>query len=452
MPGGPPPRALYTVSALTALLRLHIESAFSDIWVEGEVSNLRIPTSGHAYFTLKDANSQIRAVLFRSAGRALRFALQDGMHLVCRGRISVYEPRGDYQVIVEHAEPKGVGALQLAFEQLKQRLAAEGLFDQARKRPLPFLPSRIGVVTSPTGAAIRDIVQVARKRFPAIEIVLNPVAVQGDSAAGEIARAIAELNEFGGFDVLIVGRGGGSLEDLWPFNEEIVARAIAASRIPVVSAVGHEIDYTIADFVADVRAPTPSAAAELVIRDRQDLLSQAKSLRGRILQAVRADLRDRRARVEAERRGLLDPTALVARAIQRRDDLEMRLRLAQVNRLGGVRAAVEALRQDALLRSPMQRIQRGLTMLPHLRTRLHQRMRVALELWRRSLQEAVGAIHALSPLAILARGYSITRRWPDLTILRAASDAAPGEAVHVRLASGELLCEVRRTGEKLLPD
>jgi exodeoxyribonuclease VII large subunit len=452
MPGGPPPRALYTVSALTALLRLHIESAFSDIWVEGEVSNLRIPTSGHAYFTLKDANSQIRAVLFRSAGRALRFALQDGMHLVCRGRISVYEPRGDYQVIVEHAEPKGMGALQLAFEQLKRRLAAEGLFDQARKRPLPFLPSRIGVVTSPTGAAIRDIVQVARKRFPAIEIVLNPVAVQGDSAAGEIARAIAELNEFGGFDVLIVGRGGGSLEDLWPFNEEIVARAIAASRIPVVSAVGHEIDYTIADFVADVRAPTPSAAAELVIRDRQDLLSQAKSLRGRILQAVRADLRDRRARVEAERRGLLDPTALVARAIQRRDDLEMRLRLAQVNRLGGVRAAVEALRQDALLRSPMQRIQRGLTMLPHLRTRLHQRMRVALELWRRSLQEAVGAIHALSPLAILARGYSITRRWPDLTILRAASDAAPGEAVHVRLASGELLCEVRRTGEKLLPD
>jgi len=452
MPGGPPPRALYTVSALTALLRLHIESAFSDIWVEGEVSNLRIPTSGHAYFTLKDANSQIRAVLFRSAGRALRFALQDGMHLVCRGRISVYEPRGDYQVIVEHAEPKGMGALQLAFEQLKQRLAAEGLFDQARKRPLPFLPSRIGVVTSPTGAAIRDIVQVARKRFPAIEIVLNPVAVQGDSAAGEIARAIAELNEFGGFDVLIVGRGGGSLEDLWPFNEEIVARAIAASRIPVVSAVGHEIDYTIADFVADVRAPTPSAAAELVVRDRQDLLSQAKSLRGRILQAVRADLRDRRARVEAERRGLLDPTALVARAIQRCDDLEMRLRLAQVNRLGGVRAAVEALRQDALLRSPMQRIQRGLTMLPHLRTRLHQRMRVALELWRRSLQEAVGAIHALSPLAILARGYSITRRWPDLTILRAASDAAPGEAVHVRLASGELLCEVRRTGEKLLPD
>jgi exodeoxyribonuclease VII large subunit len=452
MPGGPPPRALYTVSALTALLRLHIESAFPDVWVEGEVSNLRIPTSGHAYFTLKDATSQIRMVLFRSAGRALRFALEDGMHLVCRGRVTVYEPKGDYQVIVEYAEPKGVGALQLAFEQLKERLAAEGLFAEARKRPLPFFPRHIGVVTSPTGAAIRDIVQVARKRFPGIEIVLNPVAVQGESAAGEIARAIEELNERGGLDVLIVGRGGGSLEDLWPFNEEIVARAIAASRIPVVSAVGHEIDYTIADFVADVRAPTPSAAAELVVRDRQALLNQAENIWKRSVQAIRTDLRDRRARVEAERRGLLDPTALVARAMQRRDDLEMRLRLALSARVREVRAAVEALRQDVLLQSPIQRIQKGLTMLPHLRTRLQQRMGVALELWRRSLEEAIGAMHALSPLAILGRGYSITRRWPDLTVLRTASDVASGDAVHVRLASGELLCEVRRTGEKLLPD
>ncbi len=452
MPGGQPPRALYTVSALTALLRLHIESAFPDVWVEGEVSNLRIPTSGHAYFTLKDATSQIRMVLFRSAGRALRFALEDGMHLVCRGRVTVYEPKGDYQVIVEYAEPKGVGALQLAFEQLKERLAAEGLFAEARKRSLPFFPRHIGVVTSPTGAAIRDIVQVARKRFPGIEIVLNPVAVQGESAAGEIARAIEELNERGGLDVLIVGRGGGSLEDLWPFNEEIVARAIAASRIPVVSAVGHEIDYTIADFVADVRAPTPSAAAELVVRDRQALLNQAENIWKRSVQAIRTDLRDRRARVEAERRGLLDPTALVARAMQRRDDLEMRLRLALSARVREVRAAVEALRQDVLLQSPIQRIQKGLTMLPHLRTRLQQRMGVALELWRRSLEEAIGAMHALSPLAILGRGYSITRRWPDLTVIRTASDVASGDAVHVRLASGELLCEVRRTGEKLLPD
>src|SRR5438105_5501911 len=386
MTGGPPPRTLYTVSALTALLRVHIESAFPDIWVEGEVSNLRIPTSGHAYFTLKDASSQIRAVLFRSVGRSLRFAFQDGLQLVCRGRVTVYEPKGDYQVIVEYAEPKGVGALQLAFEQLKARLAAEGLFDPARKRPLPFLPRRIGVVTSPTGAAIRDIVQVAHKRDPGVTIVLNPVAVQGENAAGEIAGAIEELNKMGGFDVLIVGRGGGSLEDLWPFNEEVVVRAIAASRIPVVSAVGHEIDFTIADFVADMRAPTPSAAAELVVRDRPEVLRRVVGRGVRAAEALRIVLRDLCARVEAERRGLLDPTALVARAMQRRDDLEMRMRLAQVNRLKGLRSAVEALRQDLLLRIPLQRIQRGLTLLPHLRMRDQQRMKAALELWRRSLE------------------------------------------------------------------
>ena len=450
MTGGPPPRTLYTVSALTALLRVHIESAFSDVWVEGEVSNLRIPTSGHAYFTLKDASSQIRAVLFRSVGRSQRFALQDGLQLVCRGRLTVYEPRGDYQVIVEYAEPKGVGALQLAFEQLKARLAAEGLFDQARKRPLPFLPRRIGVVTSPTGAAIRDIVQVAHKRDPGITIVLDPVAVQGESAAGEIAHAIEELNEMGGFDVLIVGRGGGSLEDLWPFNEEIVARGVAASRVPVVSAVGHEIDFTIADFVADMRAPTPSAAAELVVRDRADLLERVVGYGDRSVHAVRTVLRDLYARVEAERRGLLDPTALVARAMQRRDELEMRLRLTQVNRLKDLRSAVEALRQDVLLRSPLQLIQRGLTLLPHLRMRLQQRMTVALELWRRSLEEFIGALHALSPLAILGRGYSITRRWPELTVLRAASAVVPGEVVHVRLGAGELLCEVQKAADELI--
>jgi exodeoxyribonuclease VII large subunit len=450
MTGGPPPRTLYTVSALTALLRVHIESAFSDIWMEGEVSNLRIPTSGHAYFTLKDASSQIRAVLFRSVGRSLRFALQDGLQLVCRGRVTIYEPKGDYQVIVEYAEPKGVGALQLAFEQLKARLAAEGLFDQARKRPLPFFSRRIGVVTSLTGAAIRDIVQVAHKRDPGVTIVLNPVAVQGESAAGEIARAIDELNEMGGFDVLIVGRGGGSLEDLWPFNEEIVARAIAASRIPVVSAVGHEIDFTIADFVADMRAPTPSAAAELVVRDRLELRTRVVGHEDRAVHAVRTVLRELWARVEAERRGLLDPTALVARAMQRRDDLEMRLRLAQVNRLKDLRSTAEALRQDVLLRSPLQRIQRGLTLLPHLRMRLQQRMTVALELWRRSLEKVIGAIHALSPLAILGRGYSITRRWPELTVLREASAVASGELVHVRLAAGELLCEVQKTANELI--
>jgi exodeoxyribonuclease VII large subunit len=449
--GGPLPRAILTVSALTALLRTHIESVFSDVWVEGEVSNLRVPSSGHAYFTLKDPASQIRAVLFRSVGQALRFGLKDGMRLVCRGRVTVYEPRGDYQVVVEYAEPKGIGALQLAFEQLKERLAAEGLFDPARKRALPNFPRRIGVVTSPTGAAIRDIIQVLHKRFPAVDILINPVTVQGTGAAAEIAQAITELNELGGSDVLIVGRGGGSLEDLWPFNEEIVARAIAASRIPVVSAVGHEIDFTIADFVADVRAPTPSAAAELVVRDRKEIRNQMQGLRERAAHAVRTGLRDRRRRVDAERRSLVDPAALVERAMQRRDDLEIRLRLALVARVRDVRAAVEALRHDVLLQSPLHRIRQKLALVPHVRMRLEQRIQVTLALWRRSIQDAAEMLHSLSPLAILGRGYSITRRWPDLTLLRAASDVAPGEAVHVRLASGELVCEVRRVGENLQP-
>src|SRR6266496_155007 len=344
----PTPHVILSVSALTAVLRSHVESAFADIWVEGEVSNLRMPSSGHAYFTLKDATSQMRAVMFRSVGRFLRFHLKDGMCVICRGRLTVYEPKGDYQMLVDYAEPKGVGALQVAFEQLKERLAAEGLFEAARKRPLPVFPRRLGIITSPTGAAIRDIIQVAHRRWPNIELLLNPVGVQGIGAAAEIAKAIAELNELGGLDVLVVGRGGGSLEDLWAFNEEIVARAIVASRIPVVSAVGHEVDFTIADFVADVRAPTPTAAAELVVRDRQDLLNQAESFWKRSVQAVRARLRDCRACVEAERRGLLDPTALVVRAMQRRDDLEMRLRLALGARVRAVRAAVEALRQDVM--------------------------------------------------------------------------------------------------------
>src|SRR5207244_8807 len=247
----PTPHVILTVSALTAVLRSHVESAFSDIWVEGEVSNLRTPSSGHAYFTLKDASSQMRAVMFRSVGRFLRFHLKDGMCVICRGRLTVYEPKGDYQMLVDYAEPKGVGALQVAFEQLKERLAAEGLFDATRKRSLPRFPRRLGLITSPTGAAIRDIIQVSHKRWPGIAILVNPVTVQGTGAAADIARAIAEFDDFGDIDVVIVSRGGGSLEDLWAFNDEAVARAIVACRIPVVSAVGHEVDYTIADFVAD---------------------------------------------------------------------------------------------------------------------------------------------------------------------------------------------------------
>jgi exodeoxyribonuclease VII large subunit len=389
--------------------------------------------------------------MFRSVGRFLRFHLKDGMCVICRGRLTVYEPKGDYQMLVDYAEPKGVGALQVAFEQLKDRLAAEGLFEAARKRPLPVFPRRLGIITSPTGAAIRDIIQVAHRRWPNIELLLNPVGVQGIGAAAEIARAIAELNELGGLDVLVVGRGGGSLEDLWAFNEEIVARAIVASRIPVVSAVGHEIDYTIVDFVADLRAPTPSAAVELILRDRSEIIARLSRYGQQAAHAIRGHLRDGRARVETERRALLDPAALVQRAMQRRDELEMRLFRATTSRMREALRAMDSLRQGLLLRSPMRRIEQGLALLPQLRTRLEQRVVGTLTTWRHSLQQGAGALHTLSPLAILARGYSITRRLPEMRLLRKANEVAPGETVHVRLSSGELICEVRQLGEDLQP-
>jgi len=262
---------ILTISELTHDLKEVLENIFQDVWVEGEVSNLRSPGSGHSYFSLKDAQSTLRCVLFRNAAVRLKFALADGMHVVASGRIGVYGRDGQYQLYVDTLQPKGIGALQMAFEQLKARLAQEGLFDEARKKPLPFLPETIGVVTSPTGAVIRDILQVLERRFPRAHVVINPVRVQGEGAAGEIARAVEEFNAWGFPDVIILARGGGGLEDLWSFNEEQVARAIAASGIPVISAVGHETDYTIADFVADKRAPTPSAAAEMVMPAEAEL-------------------------------------------------------------------------------------------------------------------------------------------------------------------------------------
>ncbi|MBF8298615.1 MAG: xseA, partial [candidate division NC10 bacterium] len=284
------PPKIYTVSDLTTEVRALLEDSFSGIWVEGELSNFRHPSSGHMYFTLKDQESQIRVVMFRVANRQLKFQPRDGLAMLVYGALSVYEPRGEYQIVVEYMEPKGLGALQLAFEQLKERLQAEWLFDDSRKRPIPMLPGRIGVITSPTGAAIRDILQVLRRRFAGVDVLIHPVTVQGDQAAPEIVDAIRELNRRGGLDVLIVARGGGSIEDLWAFNEEVVARAIADSKIPVISAVGHEVDYTIADFVADLRAPTPSAAAELVVSKKDELAQRLDDLQARMAGVVRSRL------------------------------------------------------------------------------------------------------------------------------------------------------------------
>src|SRR3990170_2982525 len=355
---GTPRRHILTVSEITALIKTTLEGSFPDIWIEGEICNFRVPSSGHLYFTLKDNSSQIRAVLFRSAGRALRFVPKDGLHGLCRGRITVYEYRGEYQIIIDYMEPKGLGALLMAFEQLKERLAKEGLFDEVRKRPIPVFPGKIGIVTSPTGAAIRDILKVIDRRFANVKIVIAPAAVQGERAAPEIVEAIGELNKIDGIDVIIVTRGGGGIEDLWPFNEEIVARAIYQSRIPVISAVGHEIDYTIADFVADLRAPTPSAAAELVVKNKEDIQQYIGILHQRLLYAKNAFFEKKRARIVSLSKMVFSPEREIGRYFQRLDEIETRIRHGIQRILRDRQHHIEKLTQDVagLLESFVNRV------------------------------------------------------------------------------------------------
>jgi exodeoxyribonuclease VII large subunit len=395
-----PSRRTYTVRELTAELRAVLEDGFSAIWVDGEISNFKHHTSGHMYFTLKDAEAQIRAVMFRGNNRLLKFQPTDGQQVLVFGTVTVYERRGEYQIGVEFMEPKGVGALQLAFEQLKARLGAEGLFDPGRKRPLPRLPRKIGVITSPTGAAIRDMLSIIGRRFPGLAILIAPVQVQGETAAAEIAAAIGRLGRREDLDVLIVARGGGSLEDLWAFNEEVVARAIAASPLPVISAVGHETDVTIADFVADLRAPTPSAAAELVVAQRDELAQRVDDLAARAAGAAAALIAARQERVRMLHRhlALLSPEARVERQAERLQALQQRL-------------------QGWWDRTQVRR--------------------------EESLRLLAGKLDALSPLAILARGYAICFALPERRILKAAAEAAAGSQVAVRLQRGELTCLVR---------
>ncbi len=329
---------ILTISELTHDLKEVLENIFQDVWVEGEISNLRSPGSGHSYFSLKDAQSTLRCVLFRNAGARLKFALSDGMQVIASGRIGIYGRDGQYQLYVDTLQPKGAGALQMAFEQLKARLAQEGLFDEARKKSLPFLPGTIGVVTSPTGAVIRDILQVLERRFPRAHVVINPVRVQGQGAAEEIARAVQEFNAWGQVDVIILARGGGSLEDLWSFNEEVVARAIDASKIPVVSAVGHETDYTIADFVADKRAPTPSAAAEMVMPAEAELREHIDQL------------------VKHLWRSLID---VVPQQSQRIDDLCDEMRRALQNRFEAKRLEADGFCRELEALNPLAILRRG---------------------------------------------------------------------------------------------
>ena len=426
-----------------------MEERFPAVWVEGEISNFKVYSSGHAYFTLKDETAQLRCVLFRTRARRVRFEPRDGLHVMAFGAIEVYAQRGDYSLVVELLEPKGLGALQLAFEQLKERLGAEGLFDQARKRPLPRFPRKIGIVTSPSGAAIKDMLRVIGRRFGEIHIVLAPARVQGEGAAAEIAQGVRELNALGGVDVIIVGRGGGSLEDLWAFNDEMLARTIAASKIPVISAVGHEVDFTIADFVADVRAATPSNAAALVVKEKRAVVETLGDLHGRlrrVMARAMAAHRDRLA-LTRSRRVLTDPARPLRDLERRVDDLSLRLRR-------GARATLERARHRERLAdralaaaNPLARLSRDRNRLERLDARLRDEMRHQFADSRHRLGAAVGRLDSLSPLAVLGRGYSLTRTAAG-EIVRNVRQVKVGDDVRVLLDEGSLDARVSATRER----
>ena len=383
-------------------------------------------------------------MLFRSSAVRLRFALQEGLQVIVRGRLTVYEPRGEYQIVLDTVEPKGIGALQLAFEQLKERLAAEGLFDQDRKKSIPAFPRTVGVVTSLTGAAIRDILAVLRRRWPTLHILIAPVLVQGESAGRQIVEALTALNELGSVDVIIVGRGGGSLEDLWSFNEEIVVRAIAASHAPVVSAVGHAIDVTLADFVADLRAPTPSAAAEAVVPVLAEIVERLRELKVRMGQVMLRHCASERQRLDAGIRGVTDVRFRLQETAQRTDDMVDRLRELVQQLLTTGRERVYDVQRDLSGLNPILAIKQGLATIPQFSKRLEGQMGVILAQHRHRIHAKLAQLNALSPLAILGRGYSILQTVPAGQILHRANDVGVGQELEAQLASGRLSCMVTR--------
>lgn len=442
------PKSVMTVSQLTGILRTSIESQFTDLWLEGEVSNLRMPGSGHVYCTLKDEFSQIRAVLFRSSALRLRFALQEGMCIIVRGRLTVYEPRGEYQIVLDSVEPKGIGALQLAFEQLKARLTAEGLFDEAKKVSLPPFPQRVGIVTSPTGAAIRDMLVVLHRRWPTLHVIVVPVPVQGDGAAQQIADAVGWLNEEDLVDVMIVGRGGGSMEDLWSFNEEVVVRAIAASRVPVVSAVGHETDVTLTDFAADRRAATPSAAAETVVQVLAEVVERLRVLTIRTTQTMGRHCMFEQRRLDAQIGKLSEMRLRIRLEWQRTQDTVDRLRTLTSDRLAAGRDLIRERQRELAVLNPVFLVKRSLAMVTFLMQRIERQIFVLADGRRRRMAALAAQLAQLSPLAILGRGYSILSRVRDGAIVRKAADTQLEEEVIARLSQGQLHCTVKR----VLPD
>jgi exodeoxyribonuclease VII large subunit len=396
---------IYKVSEITREIKNLLEQSFPTLWVEGEISNYTLHSSGHRYFSLKDENAQIRCVLFRWEGKRLAFEPQDGMKVYALGNLTVYEKSGQYQLSVIRLHPLGIGELELGFQQLKERLYNEGLFDEAHKKPIPEYPQAIGVVTSPTGAAIRDIINIIHRRDPGIRIILNPVRVQGEGAGEEIAQAIRDFNEYKKVDLLIVGRGGGSLEDLWAFNEEVVARAIYNSKIPVISAVGHEVDFTIADFVADLRAPTPSAAAELAVKNRLETTKEVRNLFKTLISTQRLIVEDYKSRINSARESY---------GFKRAIDL----------------IAQKAQRADELLRGLLKEIKNY------------------FDSKKKSLSLVSGKLNALSPLAVLERGFSLTRKLPGMEIIRDASSLRLKDEIEVKFFKGRIEAEVKKVEEE----
>jgi exodeoxyribonuclease VII large subunit len=438
-------RRVVTVSELTSAIRGTLESSFGDIWVEGEISNCKIWNTGHMYFTLKDGGAQIRAVMYRSAVRYLKFTPDDGLHVIARGRLAVYEPKGEYQLLCDHVQPHGLGARQLAFEQLKKKLQAEGLFDPARKRPLPALPAKIGIVTSLDGAAVRDIVKVITRRHPCVHLVIRPTRVQGESAAAEIAEALRSIVRVPGVDVVIVGRGGGSAEDLVPFNQEPVARAIAASPVPIVTGVGHEVDFTIADFVADVRAPTPSAAAEIVVAAKDEFSARIDRQARRLRASVAGHIERGRSRVHllTSRRGLASVPARLAMRGRHAAELTHQLLRAGTGAVARRERDFLALRQRLEARDLRRRLAGFRGRLETVSGRLDAAVRRRQDGAHARLTARVARLESLSPLAVLGRGYAVCWNDDRTAIVRSARSMRPGDRVHVTLLEGSLACDVR---------
>ncbi len=442
-------RRIWLVRQLVEHVSEQVEQEYGDIWVEGEISNCRPAPSGHLYFTLKDADAQLPVVLFRRQALLLRFKPEDGLHVLVRGRVSVYAQRGQLQLVGETIEPVGAGSLQLAFEQLKERLKLEGLFDAARKRPLPAFPRSVGIVTSPTGAVIRDFLNIIGRRHAGLNVIVCAAAVQGEQAAGEVEAALAQLNTSGLVDVIVLARGGGSLEDLSAFNSERVARAIVASNLPVVSAIGHETDFTIADFVSDLRAPTPSAAAELITEAQHRIAERVQSLGNRLERAIRFQLLHARQKLEsapldrAERR----TTAMLHRLSQRLDDFAFRMETSVSGLVRMRQREVAGLAADVLHHEPRRMLARMRERLGVGGTRLERSLERTLRRWGARVEALDARLRSLSPLAVLERGYALVLG-EDGTVIRSATQVAQGDRMRTRLSDGEFSSTVDKVMRK----